>query len=136
MPQSDLNELAGQESEFWAIIRGRGMSKTGRPILAKLNAIEPGLWNCLATDDEWEQAERDFGHNDPIPSRFRYLIDPAFICLAQRALSDKARTELEELAEIHGLDGLEERAAKLITPPADRPQAPQTESKREISVDF
>lgn len=114
MPLSDLNDLAGQENEFWGIFRGRGVTSKGRPIIAKLNAIEPGMWNCLATDEEWEEQEKMFGHCLEIQSRYRFLLDPAFIRLSQRVKSERDRTELELLASEYGLDGLEDRAVKLL----------------------
>lgn len=116
LPQSDLSDLAGQENEFWGVFRGRGVSTSGRPILGKLNAIEPGMWNCLATDEEWEAEEEKHGHNLPVESRYRFLIDPTFIRLSQQAKDDRSRAELERLAQEFGLEGLEARAAKLLRP--------------------
>jgi len=115
MPLSDLNDLAGQENEFWGIFRGRGVTSKGRPIIAKLNAIEPGMWNSLATDEEWEEQERRFGHCLEIQSRYKFLLDPTFIRISQRAKTDRDRTELERLASEYGLEGLEERAVKLLS---------------------
>ena len=114
MPLSDLNDLAGQEHEFWGIFRGRGVTSKGRPIIAKLNAIEPGMWNCLATDEEWEEQERRFGHCLEIQSRYKFLLDQTFIRLSQRVKTDRDRTGLERLASEYGLEGLEERAADLL----------------------
>lgn len=75
IPQSDLVELAGQEDEHWAIIRGRGMSTSGRPILAKLHPIDRGLWNSLASDGSYEAEARKYGHGDTIVSRYVHLLE-------------------------------------------------------------
>ena len=135
LPQSDLNDLAGQESEFWGIFRGRGISKSGRPVIGKLNGIEPGLWNCLASDEEWAEALEAFGHNHEPESRFRFLIDPTFIKLSQRATDERARTALEHLAEIHGLDGLEDRAAKLLSSEGSKQTEDREHTREERPID-
>ena len=86
MPKSDLAELAGQESQFWGIFRGRGMSSNGRPILAKLFPIQRGLWNCLATGEEYRAEEERYGHQVEVTSRYAYTLTPEYRQAATLAL--------------------------------------------------
>ena len=74
LPKSDLLELAGQENEHWAIIRGRGVSSGGRAILAKLNPMNAGLWNCLADPEEYAKEAKRYAHGDQIASRYAHLL--------------------------------------------------------------
>jgi hypothetical protein len=113
LPYSDLLELAGQEDEFWAIFRGRGMSRKGRPVLARLHPMAPGAWNCLATEDEHQAQEEKFGHHTPVESRFAYTLSDEYRQAATLALDlandDNQKIialfqELEALVEAKGLE--------------------------------
>lgn len=87
LPEADINEIAGREDQFWAVLRGRGISKKGRPVLARLVPMEQGMWNVLATEEEYAAEEERFGHGEPAESNYAYTLTETYRELGNFAIN-------------------------------------------------
>lgn len=86
LPESDLASLAGMENEHWAIFRGRGITTSGRPLIAKLFPMPQGTWNVKTSVEDYEALEREFGHGVAVHSEFEFVRSDEYRALANLAV--------------------------------------------------
>jgi hypothetical protein len=97
------------------------MSTTGRPILGKLYPIQEGMWNCLATEEEYRAEEDLYGHHLEVESRYSYTLTEVYRKAASLALrladgdGNKTIALFEKLEKAIDEQGLEAGCADFTT---------------------